>query len=49
MRKWRAPQVAAVAIFGLVLVGCEPPKRGSDEPVPTEGPNQVVLKVPGMT
>lgn len=33
----------------LVLFGCEPVERGSDEPMPTDGPNQVVLKVPAMT
>ncbi len=49
MRTWRGPQWAAVAVVGWVLVGCEAGPRGSDEPVPVEGPNQVVLKVPGMT
>ncbi len=44
MRTWR---VAAVVV--LVATGCEPPPRGSDEPMPTDGPNQVVLKVPAMT
>ena len=47
MRKWCMPLTAAVAVAGLVLTGCGP--RGSDDPGPTEGPNQVVLKVPGMT
>ena len=37
------------AAVGLVLFGCKPVERGSDEPMPTDGPNQVVLKVPGMT
>lgn len=33
----------------LALAGCGPVPRGSDEPMPTDGPNQVVLKVPDMT
>ncbi|HEY1191182.1 MAG TPA: hypothetical protein VGE74_26340 [Gemmata sp.] len=33
----------------LALAGCAPPPRGMDEPMPTDGPNQVVLKVPDMT
>lgn len=45
MRTWH---VAAVAL-GLAVAGCEPPPRGSSEPMPTDGPNQVVLKVPDMT
>ncbi len=49
MRVWRGPHLAAVTVVGLVMVGCEAPPRGSDEPGPVEGPNQVVLKVPGMT
>jgi hypothetical protein len=33
---------------GLVfLVGCTNPQ--SDTPMPTDGPGQVVIKVPGMT
>lgn len=47
MRTWRFPVAAVVA--GLVAVGCEPAPRGSSEPMPTDGPNQVVLKVPDMT
>jgi hypothetical protein len=50
MSKWRAPQFAAAAVaVGLVLGGCEPSPRGSDDPIKTTGPNQVVIKVPGMT
>jgi hypothetical protein len=49
MQKWRAPHLAAVAVVGLVLSGCGRPPSGSDEPMPTTGPNQVVIKVPGMT
>ncbi len=49
MRVRCGPQWAAVAVIGWALAGCEAPPRGSDEPVPVEGPNQVVLKVPGMT
>ncbi len=48
MRMWRMPMATAVVV-GLVLAGCEPPPRGSNEPMPTDGPNQVVLKVPDMT
>ena len=47
MRMWRFPVVAVVA--GLVAAGCGPVQRGSSEPMPTDGPNQVVLKVPDMT
>lgn len=46
MRTRRGLLLTAV---GLVF-GCAPrPEGGSDEPMPTDGPNQVVLKVPGMT
>ena len=49
MRMWRMPHLAAVVAVGLALAGCEPVPSGSDEPVPTDGPNQVVIKVPAMT
>jgi hypothetical protein len=49
MRTWCVPHFTAAVVVGLVLTGCEPPQRGSDEPMPTDGPNQVVIKVPGMT
>ena len=45
MTTWRVPPLAAV----LILAGCQPVPRGSDEPMPTDGPGQVVLKVPAMT
>jgi hypothetical protein len=45
MRTRRGFLLAAV----LVPFGCGPSQRGADEPMPTDGPNQVVLKVPGMT
>ena len=48
MQTWRGP-LAVVVVVGSVLAGCQPPPRGSDEPMPTDGPNQVVLKVPAMT
>jgi hypothetical protein len=50
MRKWRMPHLAATAVVGLVLAGCsmESDQR-RNEPMPTDGPNQVVIKVPGMT
>ena len=42
---WRlAPAVVGV----VLLVGCNG-GGGSDTPMATDGPNQVVLKVPGMT
>jgi len=47
MRTWRFPLAAVAA--GLMLAGCNAVQRGSDEPMPTDGPNQVVLKVPDMT
>ncbi len=48
MRTWCVPHLTATAVVGLVLAGCAP-QRGSNEPMPTDGPNQVVIKVPGMT
>lgn len=33
----------------LAVFGCKPVERGSDEPMPTTGPRQVVLKLPGMS
>lgn len=41
-------RTAAMAAL-LALAGCVPAPRGSDVPMPTDGPNQVVLKVPDMT
>jgi hypothetical protein len=43
------PQLTAALVLGLAIAGCEPPPRGSDEAMATTGPNQVVIKVPGMT
>lgn len=40
---------AGAMVLVLALAGCAPAPRGSDEPMPTDGPNQVVLKVPDMT
>lgn len=40
---WGVP--AAVAVVGVEAKSIEPPPR----PVPTDGPNQVVLYVPAMT
>ena len=48
MTTWRVPHLTATAVV-LVLAGCQMGPRGSDEPMPTDGPNQVVLKVPAMT
>jgi hypothetical protein len=39
--------VAAGLVAG-VLMGCSV-ERGSNTPMTTDGPNQVVIKVPGMT
>ncbi len=47
MKALRVSGVAVVIAFAVV--GCRPVPRGSDEPMPTTGPNQVVLKVPDMT
>ena len=47
MHKWRVPPVVAAVAVGLVLAGCGP--SGSTVPMPTTGPNQVVIRVPGMT
>ena len=50
MQTWRVPHLAAAMAVGLVLTGCGGPSpRGSDEPMPTDGANQVVIKVPTMT
>ncbi len=49
MPKWFAPQTFAAVVVGLAAVGCEPSPRGTDPALPTSGPNQVVIKVPGMT
>jgi hypothetical protein len=46
MRTRRGFLLATVA---LVPFGCKPVESGSDEPMPTDGPDQVVIKVPGMT
>jgi hypothetical protein len=48
MRTWCVPHLTATAVL-IVLAGCQPVPQGSDEPMPTDGPNQVVLKVPDMT
>ena len=49
MQTWRGPHLAAAMAVGLVLAGCGPSPRGSDDPMPTDGANQVVIKVPTMT
>jgi hypothetical protein len=48
MRTWRTLPLTAVVAAALLTTGC-PRQRGSDEPMPTDGPGQVVIKVPGMT
>ncbi len=50
MRKSLVPQAVGAAILaGLVMAGCQPTPSGSEVALPTDGPNQVVIKVPGMT
>ncbi len=45
MRAWQWPAVGvAVAILGVVGCGVV-----DSTPMPTDGPNQVVYSVPGMT
>lgn len=41
-------RLATTAYLALLLVGCGLSSL-TDEPLPTDGPNQVVLKVPRMT
>jgi hypothetical protein len=43
----RARAAALVGAALAVVAGCGP--AGSDDPLPTDGPNQVVVKVPTMT
>jgi hypothetical protein len=46
MRTWQVPAVGA-AVVVLALAGCG---RVADKtPMPSDGPNQVVYSVPGMT
>jgi hypothetical protein len=45
MRGGRAP--VAVGLLALFILGCS--GGGSNTPMATDGPNQVVLKVPEMT
>ncbi|MCS6864031.1 MAG: hypothetical protein RMJ56_08370 [Gemmataceae bacterium] len=45
MQTWRLP--AFVVAIGFAISGCGP--IGSREPLTTDGPNQVILLVPGMT
>lgn len=46
MRTWQLP-ATGVAVAALVLAGCGPIEPPT--PMPTDGPNQVVYSVPGMT
>ncbi|GIW84570.1 MAG: hypothetical protein KatS3mg107_0230 [Gemmataceae bacterium] len=43
-----ATHLALVGTLGAILLSCGP-RDQVDEPLPTDGPNQVVLKVPRMT
>lgn len=45
MRTWQLP-AAGVAVAIAVLAGCGPIESAA---MPTDGPNQVVYSVPGMT
>ena len=47
MRVLQARHLAPAVVGLVLLVGCT--NSQSDTPMPTDGPNQVVLKVPGMT
>lgn len=46
MKLWQVPAVGA-AVVALALAGCG--AVADKEPMPTDGPNQVVYSVPGMT
>jgi hypothetical protein len=39
----------SVVVVALFVAGCAANEGGSDVPMATDGPNQVVVKVPGMT
>ena len=41
--------LAAAVLAVAWLAGCEGGTSSPDVPLPTDGPNQVVIKVPGMT
>jgi hypothetical protein len=43
-----ATYLAMVGTLGAILLSCSSQNQ-VDEPLPTDGPNQVVLKVPRMT
>jgi hypothetical protein len=45
MKSLSAWHLAPAVVGMVVLLGCQQP----DIPMPTSGPNQVVIKVPGMT
>ena len=38
-----------LVVFALVVAGCTGGEGGSDVPMKTDGPDEVVIKVPGMT
>ena len=46
MRMIQVRHVAPAIVGVVLLVGCS---AQSDTPMATDGPNQVVIKVPGMT
>ncbi len=46
MRTWG---VAAAGVVAALVAGCGGGEAVSTEPLPTDGPNQVVIKVPTMT
>ena len=45
---WKSVGLVAAVLVVAWLAG-PGGKSGSDEPMATDGPNQVVVKVPGMT
>jgi hypothetical protein len=45
----RATRIGWVVLGAAVLAGCDGADRPPPAPLPTDGPNQVVFYVPGMT
>jgi hypothetical protein len=44
-----SPRFGVALAVGMVLAGCSPRETGPEAVMATTGPNQVVIKVPGMT
>ncbi len=47
MQKWHSSALVVAVVAGLAFSGCRP--LGPSEALTTDGPNQVILFVPGMT